>query len=555
VDRTCLPAGRYSTQENMELMDKLIGMLQMKPRLHSAVGIDIGSYSLKVVGMKILPGPAITFSSITPLSGLDGKNISAAIRTILDRNGCRDRKVILTFSDRSVVIKRIELPSMGPSELPEAVKWQMKDSFKYEADEALFDFSPLGTSDKEDGSKMLTLLVAAAPRELVESKIAILKDAGLEVVSISFAPFGLENIIKASPAEDTGGCLLVADFGHSGTEISVFEKGRLEFVREVPVSSLEISEALTGTLAGEKGTVSLTKDEAEKVKIEKGFPYDPEKPDDKISSTQIVSLIRPILETFANEIKRSIGYYSNQYNGGKVSVVYLAGSGAYLKNLDRFLQKELGLRIKTIGIPASVTANTAVSKEKDAALAALAGAVIGYGSRPNLLPYEYKLEKIEFVGTMSLRIAAFVFALLLLTSFLFTKTQLSGYKQRLASIDFQRDFLRQVNELKERVDEREDILKKLESTEIRGAPIIRELSRLMPPSIILDWIKISTIDRTMDIGGVVLGARGDVERIATKFMGDIEKSKYFKEAQLSSIQEDETKGEEMSKFEINFMFE
>lgn len=539
----------------MEFLDKLSGMFQIKPHLTSAVGVDMGSHTLKVIGMHLSSTPSMTFSSITPISGLIGKDISEAIRNILDKNGCRYKKAVLTFSDDSVVIKRIELPDMNPNDLSDAVKWQMKDSLKYAVDKALFDFVTLGTSDKEDGSKTLSLLVAAAPRELVESKIAMVKDAGLEVTSVNFAPFGLGNIVKTLPPEESAECLLVADLGYSGTEISIFEKGRLEFVREVPVSSLELSLALMGTLTGEKGTVSLTQDEAENIKLERGFPYDPENTNDKISSNQIISLIRPIMETLANEIKRSAGYYSQHYNGGRVSTIYLAGGGAGLKNLDRFLKEELGLLTKTIEMPASIRAHTAALKDKGAALASLAGAVIGYGERPNLLPYEYKLEKIEFIGTLSVRIAAFIFALILLTSFLFTKTQLDGYRQRLADMQFQRDFLRQVNELKERVDERETLLNNLQATEIRGAPMMGELRRLMPPNMMLDWLNVNMIDRTIDMGGTALGPRGVVEEVITKFMGEMEKSPYFREAQLTSVQEVESQGEEKSKFEINCILE
>jgi type IV pilus assembly protein PilM len=432
----------------------------------------------------------------------------------------------------------------------------MKDSLRYSIEEALIDFESLGTIDKEDGSKVLSLLVASARRENVESKIAILKDAGLEVVSVSFAPFGFENIVKLLPPEDSSECTLIADIGHSGTEISIFENGRLEFVREAPVSSLEISEALTVTLAGEKGTISLDKDDAEKIKTEIGISYDADEPGAKVSPMQIMALIRPILETLAREIKRSAGYYSQQYGGGKVSRIYLAGGGGNLKNLDRFLQEGLGLLTQTIGMPPSITLLEKDAKKTCAsALASVTGAVLGYSGRPNLLPYEYKLEKLEFIGTLSLRIAAFVFAAVLLTSFLFTKTQLSGYRQRLANIEFQRDFLRQVRELKERVDEREALLKRLQSTEIKGYIMMRELSRMMPPNMVLDWIKASIADRTVDIGGIIFGRPGVIEEVITKFMGEMERSKYFSEVQLTSVQHVDGQSEERSKFEINCIIE
>ena len=82
-----------------------------------------------------------------------------------------------------------------------------------------------------------------------------------------------------------------------------------------------------------------------------------------------------------------------------------------------------------------------------------------------------------------------------------------------------------------------------------------ELARIMPPNVILDWARIDIVNKTMDRGGIVVGTKGTEETVLTKFDKDIEKSKYFKEAQITSVQAVDDPKESKSRFEINFMFE
>ena len=207
-------------------------------------------------------------------------------------------------------------------------------------------------------------------------------------------------------------------------------------------------------------------------------------------------------------------------------------------------------------LPKSVDVSRADMKQGDVfSFLPLIGTILGYKGRPNLLPYEYKTEKVEAAQNILLRLIAITLGVILATSFTFTKIQADGYKQRIKQVQFQRDILNKIREQQRLVDEREAFLKQVQAAEVRPAPVMRELSRLMPANVVLDWVRIDTINKTMDIAGVVIAPKAAAEPILTKFNSDIEKSRYFKEAQITSVQESEDPKVSKSRFEINFMFE
>ena len=523
----------------------------------SIVGVDIGGSTLKIIEVRMIPSYSISFYSIIDISDDNNDSrITQELVKVLTDNRTRTKKAVLTFTDESVMIKRVELAGVARDEIANAIKWQFKGMVPYDIESACVDYKLLREIQKEDGSKAMEFMVAIAPRDIVDKRIQALKTAALEVVAINLAPFGLENILKLYEGEDASKALTIVDIGHSRTEISIFDNKRLELVRSVPARSSDISEALTRTLAGESGTISLTMEEAESIKRSIGVPYDKVPDGTKMNSVQIMSLIRPVLERIAGEIGRSNNYYTHQYDGKSTSMIYLVGAGSRLKNLDRFLSEELRLSVKMMELPKSINVSKTDLKQEEALpLIPLVGAVIGYKARPNLLPHEYKTEKREFFQNMMLRMAAVTAGVILATSFIFMKLQVDGYKQRLKQVQFQREIMTKIKEQQGRVDEREAFLGQVRSAEVRPAPVMMELARIMPPNVILDWARIDIVNKTMDIGGIVVGTKGTEETVLTKFDKDIEKSKYFKEAQITSVQAVDDPKESKSRFEINFMFE
>lgn len=531
---------------------EIAGIFGLKVRTPYIIGVDIGSSTLKVAGLRIAQVSSISFCSIIDISkdNSDGYLIGSIQKVLRDNNvTAKDASLILT--DESITIRRAELPRMAQNEIPDALKWQMKDIVHFDIDKAAVDFELLREFQKEDGSKFMEFLVIMVSRETIDRKIRILKESNLNVISINVGPFALENILKIHDGVEPTGNLLVVDFGYAKTEMSVFKNKKLEFVRTIPVGSKDISEAMTGALISDKGKVELSKDEAELVKAQLGISYEDKALEKGVTSIQILSLMRPVLERLSKEIRRSIDYYIQEYGGENIAAVYLVGGGSRLKNLDKFLSEELNIPVKRMELPKSIDASkTNLHADELTSIMLVLGAILGYSKRPNLLPYEYRAEKIEFVEKISLRMIAIIAGVALLVSFLFIKLRVDDYNHRLKTARFQQGILSQIKDLQDRVAERTAFLNQARASEIPTEYILKELSHLIPPNIVFNTFSLDQRNKTMELKGVVYGPRASAEEVLTKFMEALEKSKYFKEAQLGSIQDRTSGREEYATFEI-----
>ncbi|MFH0887563.1 MAG: pilus assembly protein PilM, partial [bacterium] len=134
------------------------------------------------------------------------------------------------------------------------------------------------------------------------------------------------------------------------TTISIFRDGILQFTREIIIAGESITRSLTGVLISDQWQMSLTYDEAEKIKREYGIPAKgtTDKTPGGIELAHISEVIRPVLGQFLNEISRSFDYYRDHFQDAGISKVILSGGGAKMKGIEKFLSDGLNLPVETI---------------------------------------------------------------------------------------------------------------------------------------------------------------------------------------------------------------
>jgi len=120
--------------------------------------------------------------------------------------------------------------------------------------------------------------------------------------------------------------------GAAITELNIYsvkeDAVALAFSRKLPFSGDTVTKSMTETLTSDRGKVELSLKEAERIKREHGIPR-PENPqliDGKISTHEVLSLIRPKVEQFAGDIGRSFDFYREE-SGGRLSRCRLSSGG------------------------------------------------------------------------------------------------------------------------------------------------------------------------------------------------------------------------------------
>lgn len=535
---------------------KINNLFDFRKHVSYLIGVDIGTHSLKVVGLKMGGRQLLSFCSIAELPSEHGaKEETELLKKILKDNNVSLKDTVLTFSGDTVAFRRAEIPSLPLAEITDALRWQEKDVFPFNAEDAYIAFELLEETQKEDGSKAMSFIFVAAAKEAMDNKVEAARSAGLKVMSVSMAPFGMENVLRLDQQMDKGKSVAVVDIGFKKTEVSIFRNNILQFVRHIPVGSEDITESMQRPISSNGDEIRLSRERAEAIKKSIGISYEESVIDEGVSSIQVLSLMRPILEQILKEIRRSIDYYLQEYGKKDEGMeIRLIGGGALLKNLDRYLGEELGVSVKLTELPRTVDVTRSDFKSSDSPLiAGLIGVMLGYRDKINLLPNKYETEKFESFGRMAVNAVSFIFTLILAGAFLLLRNETNDYRKKLNSLPYTVKDLVSVKDFQAKMAEREAFLSKISESDISIERVMKSLSNLIPKNIVLSSLSINTNTKTLDMNGTLYGPRSETEKILTKLTEDMEKSQEFRDAQVGSMQtqEKDQSGTESSAFTIS----
>jgi type IV pilus assembly protein PilM len=316
------------------------------------IGLDIGSHSIKVVGLEMTSkGPFLTHAGIKEIPYGEQRGdptfISETIKALYREAGLNPGKVNLTFSDPSIHIRRISLPSMPKSELREAVRWEMKNHLPFPIESAQIDYLIL--EELTDGDlKRLDLIVVACPSHLIDRSLAIAEGAGLRPMHLGVGPFALWNLLLTTDRIEKEEVIGLVDLGAEKTGIYLFQDGILQFSREVTPGGMDLTRAVMEGMDSDEEP-HLLFDRAEKIKHEMGIPakvFYEKNGDQSSNRSKIPYLVRPVLERLMAEIGRSFDYYRNQFHRERIDRLFLSGGGANTKNIATYLSETLRLPVE-----------------------------------------------------------------------------------------------------------------------------------------------------------------------------------------------------------------
>src|SRR5258707_2971822 len=136
----------------------------------SLVGLDIGSYSVKVVEIESLPGGGhrlVNYGISDPLSEaivdgeiMDRQLVTDAIANLLEARGVKTKSVVAAVSGRAVIVKKIAMNKLSTEDAQQAIVWEAEQHVPYDINDGSLDFEILGDNPQDD-NQMQVLLAAA----------------------------------------------------------------------------------------------------------------------------------------------------------------------------------------------------------------------------------------------------------------------------------------------------------------------------------------------------------------------------------------------------------
>lgn len=322
-------------------------------RIHSVLGIDIGTETIKIVEVGWKNGKAqLKGVSVTEIpeqlidDGLiiDQTALEAVIKKTIETSGFKARDVVAAVGGRSVYMREIMFPIMKPEELREAIKWDMEEYVPYAPDTYYFDFSVIGPGKTDMEQR---ILLVAVPKDRIDALVAVLKNVGLVPIAIDIESLALYRTI-----DDAKNSVMV-DIGGAVSQVTIYQDGCPVVSRAIPIAGQQF----TGAIMSELG---LDFSEAERLKIRQAGLLLP--PEEFEARSPVNEQLELLVDDFIKEFRRTLEYYQMQNKNALIDKVFITGGASKLTNLNRHLTAKVGLPI-ILHNPLLVVENAAALEE------------------------------------------------------------------------------------------------------------------------------------------------------------------------------------------------
>lgn len=196
----------------------------------------------------------------------------------------------------------------------------------------------------------MDVLMVAAPKDIVNSRVAACEHAGLAVEAVDVEMFAahrsLIEIDNSEPWHEK--ILALVDIGASKTNMSVVKRGEFVMTRSLPHGGQLLTDAL-------KQYFKLSPEEAEEGKSQLDLSALVQ--DHGPQENPPLRVVQPHVDDLVREVRRSLNYYQSQLAEGEnaktVDAIVLTGGGSKLKGLDRYAEHKLKLPTRAVGVYAT----------------------------------------------------------------------------------------------------------------------------------------------------------------------------------------------------------
>jgi len=283
------------------------------------IGLDIGSHAVKICELKrtdkaytvvnlgsiILPEGAVEDGSLQ-----DPETVGKAISELLTNLKIKHKKVAISISGYSVIVKKIHLEVMEEKQLEEYITAEAEQYIPFDIDDVYLDFQDLKTNT--EGSNHTDVMLVAAKKEVIDEFLDMLQGLGLQPVVVDVDGFALENIYETNYPQNENVALV--DIGASKMNINIITNGMSVVAKDIGIGSRQLTE-------------------------------------------QIAKIFTSTCSQWVLEIKKSIDLYHSNPANKHLSKVVLSGGGAKVAGLAEFLEKETNVPVEIINPFAKMLVN------------------------------------------------------------------------------------------------------------------------------------------------------------------------------------------------------
>ncbi|MBF0521476.1 MAG: type IV pilus assembly protein PilM [Candidatus Omnitrophica bacterium] len=292
-----------------------------------SVGLDIGPAECKLVAIsKNNNSFELKDLMVEPVSG---GNINQTIGKILKRIKYPYQTLYTAVSGRGTLIRYIDMPRMSFDELLMSFDIEADKYFPFPRDQIYSDCYIL---DPQGKGKQMSVMIAASRREMIDQRMKLLSELGIQADFIGINPVALTNafnVLGFNEEKEVKSATAVAllDMGESVSTLTILVDKLPRFTRDIFIGGQDFTKKISNALG-------VSFDEAEKLKSNPN----------KENEEKILAACEDALMNMGLEIKLSFDYFSTEKNTD-ISYLLLTGGASLLKGIPEFFQKKLDVKV------------------------------------------------------------------------------------------------------------------------------------------------------------------------------------------------------------------
>ena len=326
---------------------------------YSPLGLDIGSGQVKVVQLRRVAQQwavhDVAVASVPPIEAPqthEGRaRIARCLATLLEMGAFKGKQTVSVLPCTEADIRTVRVAHQEDTQdIRDVVRHEAESYLPYAVDEAVLDSIVIG-EEGEDRHKQQRCLLVSARRANVDNHLALLQEAGLECRALDVQPLALSRLLLDHQHHAAAAPLLVVDIGCHYSIAFVLWRGAMMYHRSVAWGGFVLTQAIMKDL-------DMNWERAEQLKQQYGI--EPQtialntltagghRVNVQAMPGLIYEIVRPQLESFAQELERILSYWGVQFHGAVIQRVLLSGGSAALRNLAGYLQQRMAIDVAVV---------------------------------------------------------------------------------------------------------------------------------------------------------------------------------------------------------------
>ncbi len=308
------------------------------------VGVDIGSYAIKVVEIELnkkgrflknfgiigLPRHSIREGDI-----VEQEAVAEALKKLFKNLKIRNQNVAVALSGYPVMAKRISLPNSKREEIEATIHNQAEQYIPFDINDVNLDFDildkeeTLSEGEDENEEKSLDVMLVAAKKDVINAYVNLLVAADLNPGVLDVDVFALQNAAELIITNEKEGYAIV-NVGAEELGINTVVNRTSLFSRDSSFGGTQITELIMSHF-------DVDFEMAEEIKL--GAVQD--RPWDQ----NLEASVSGVVSDWAQEIKRALDFVDTTYSDKTIGKIFVCGGSCRIKGFQKYLEAHTGLPV------------------------------------------------------------------------------------------------------------------------------------------------------------------------------------------------------------------